>query len=239
MKTFSFDIETIPGIVPEEIINYRKTSVISRMRKGTVKEKALLKALQNKDVVLLEIADKVRIEVIEEYHEKLTQVSVGNALDKRFCETIAFSFHNGDESFSFVNTSEQLILENLIEYMLNEDMRRLVTWNGERFDLPVIKFRSIIHKKLGLVKAFENKEHKDIFWTFNNPYSRMEEKIGFGENGWINLHQACLLLNIPHNLHVKSKNMAKLVEIDDLETIKAICESDAVATWELWNRTFI
>ncbi len=77
---------------------------------------------------------------------------------------------------------------------------RLVSWNGNGFDLPVIRYRAMLHG-VPLPALYRS----DGEWKWNNYQSRyhdmhvdlMDVLAGHGASRWVGLGQMCELLGVP------------------------------------------
>lgn len=110
---------------------------------------------------------------------------------------------------------------------------RLISWNGAGFDLPVIRYRALMHG----VPAPEF-YRADGEWKWNNYQNRfhdlhvdlMDALAGFGASRWVGLGKMCELLDIPgkefltgaiydHVLEGEEKIVEEYCKLDCLDTL--------------------
>ncbi len=129
---------------------------------------------------------------------------------------------------------ERAILEAFFALLKNEQHPpRLVSWNGSGFDLPVIRYRAMLH---GVVAP--NLYRSDGDFRFNNYQSRyhdlhldlMDALSGYGASSRVGLGNWTRTLGLPGKSflersvyeHVLSDELARVIEYCKLDTVETL-----------------
>lgn len=129
---------------------------------------------------------------------------------------------------------ERALLEAFFALFRNEQrLPRLVSWNGSGFDLPVIRYRAMIH---GL--AAPNLYRADGDFRFNNYQNRfhdlhldlMDVLAGYGASPRIGLGNWCRTIGLPGKSfierpvyeHVLAGELARVIEYCKLDTVETL-----------------
>jgi predicted PolB exonuclease-like 3'-5' exonuclease len=115
---------------------------------------------------------------------------------------------------------------------------RLVTFNGRRFDIPVLRYRAL---KYGVSapwfaqgeSRWENYGYRyDLEWHCDV----MDALSDFGASKSAALHEICALLGIPAKLGIDGSQVQSYFEQGRLAEIRDYCECDVLATYLVFLR---
>jgi 3'-5' exonuclease len=114
---------------------------------------------------------------------------------------------------------------------------RLVSWNGNAFDLPVLRYRAMLH---GVAAAFFYRS--DGEWKYNNYHGRyhdmhvdlMDVLAGFGASDRLGLDLFARTMGLPGKTVTHGADVHKHVLAGEDEVVRAYCEMDALNTLLLY-----
>lgn len=114
---------------------------------------------------------------------------------------------------------------------------RLVSWNGNGFDLPVLRYRAMLHG----IQAPEF-YRTDGPWKYNNYHGRyhdmhvdlMDVLAGFGSSDRVGLDALCRIVGLPGKTVTEGANVWRHVLAGEHEIVRTYCEMDALATLLLY-----
>lgn len=128
---------------------------------------------------------------------------------------------------------ERSILEAFFALLKREPAPRLVTWNGNGFDVPVIRYRSMIHGVAA--PAFYRREGEHRFNHYQNRYhdlhlDLMDVLTGFGASTRVGLANWGRTLGLPGKPfverpiydHVLAGELPRIVEYCKLDTVETL-----------------
>jgi 3'-5' exonuclease len=128
---------------------------------------------------------------------------------------------------------EKAILEGFFNMLARSHKPpRLVSWNGGGFDVPVMRYRAMLH---GIqAPEFYRKEGE---WKWNNYHNRyhdmhvdlMQVLAGFGASTFQSLERVCSLLGIPAKEFIQAPLYEHVLD-DDVDTVKEYCKLDCLST---------
>jgi predicted PolB exonuclease-like 3'-5' exonuclease len=119
---------------------------------------------------------------------------------------------------------------------------RLISWNGNGFDLPVLHYRSLIH---GIAAPrYWDMGDDDREFKYNNYLSRyhtrhldlMDVLAKFNGRGNAPLDDLAKLCGFPGKLGVDGSQVWKLWMDGRRQEVRAYCETDVVNTWLVYCR---
>ncbi|MBN1770974.1 MAG: 3'-5' exonuclease [Deltaproteobacteria bacterium] len=132
------------------------------------------------------------------------------------------------------STDEPKILRDLAGF-LDKEHPSLVTFNGRRFDLPVLALRSMRH---GVPAAW-------YFWN-NNAYRQRfraelhadlcEELSDYGSVRRSKLDAVARLVGLPGKFGIDGSQVESAVARGELEEVRNYCQADVVQTMFVWLR---
>ncbi len=118
----------------------------------------------------------------------------------------------------------------------------LVSWNGSGFDLPVLHYRSLLHKVVAQ-RYWENGE-TDRNFKWNNYLSRfhsrhtdlMDVLSGYMPTAKASLDKIASVLGFPGKMGMSGKQVWDCYVNGDIETIRNYCETDVLNTYLVYLR---
>lgn len=114
---------------------------------------------------------------------------------------------------------------------------RLVSWNGRAFDLPVVRYRSMLH---GVPAPCLNRA--DGEWKFNNYLNRyhdmhvdlMDVLTGYGGSERVRLDDLCRIMGLPGKTVTKGSKVYIHMLRGEVDLVREYCELDALNTLMLY-----
>jgi len=110
---------------------------------------------------------------------------------------------------------------------------QLVTFNGQSFDLPVLRYRAMAHKvsAIGLsVRPYFNRYTDDAI-------DLCDVLSSFSPNAKSTLHELCRVLGLPGKPNgIVGSEVEKYYQEGRISEIADYCESDVVNTYRVWLR---
>jgi predicted PolB exonuclease-like 3'-5' exonuclease len=109
---------------------------------------------------------------------------------------------------------------------------RLVSWNGGGFDLPVIRYRSMMH---GVAAPELHDRSGDAKWNnYQNRYhdlhvDLMDQLSGYGASRFVGLGRMCELLDMPGKDFVTGEVYEHILRGED-KTVEEYCKLDCLDT---------
>ncbi|MGN7678988.1 MAG: 3'-5' exonuclease [Anaplasma sp.] len=220
-----FDIETIPD-----------TDSCSNLVGGDVTEDADVAAKR---------------EAMAGYHLEITN-GQNPFLRQPFHKIVAVSFlradirrEEGHESFDLqeirsggsVLSTEKELIKGFLRY-LSVIKPRIVTYNGRTFDLPVVKYRAMVH---GIQAGYLYKAG-DKWNNYFHRYSAdwhcdlLDHLSDFGTSARVRMHEVCSILNLPGKIGVDGSEVEHMYDSNRLSEIRDYCESDVINTYLVYLR---
>lgn len=120
-------------------------------------------------------------------------------------------------------------------FKILEPKPRLISWNGHGFDLPVIRYRAMIHG----IDASTYFESGDKYNNYVNRYhdlhtDLMEVLSGFGASKKIGLDRLCQLIGLPGKTVTEGHRVFQHIARGEWDLVKTYCELDALNTLMLY-----
>ncbi len=219
---FVFDIETIYDTAAAKVLTDEKSDNIEDLRKA-----------------------------LEDYHLKITDGN--NSFPRQpFHKVIAISFleakilHDGKgehyelislRSGSKVDSDEKTLIEGFFQY-LGKTKPRLVSFNGRGFDLPVLKYRAMLHG----VSAHWLYHLGDKWNSYNSRYSidwhcdLIDALSDFGSSARCRLNEICAVFGYPGKIGVDGSMVSGLYDAGKIKEIRDYCETDVLNTYLVYLR---
>lgn len=219
---FVFDIETIPD-----------TNAVYN-----------LTGCESKDIAEMRQA-------LEQYHLKITDGK--NSFPRQlFHKVIAISFleaeiHREGNQETYVlkelrsggrkGADEKELLQGFFKH-LGQLQARLVSFNGRGFDLPVLKYRAMVHG----ISAPWFYHSGDKWSNYSQRYSLdwhcdlLEALSDFGASAKIKLNEICSVLGFPGKIGVDGSQVMPMYDAGQLQEIRDYCETDVLNTYLVYLR---
>ena len=219
---FVFDIETIPD-----------TDAMSN-----------LTGSETRDVVTLR-------EELEQYHLDITGGK--NAFPRQpFHKVVAISFLEAEihrdgqyeqyvlkdlRSGGRVEADEKELLKGFFKHV-GEARPRLVSFNGRGFDLPVLKYRAMVHgiSAPWLYMTGDKWNNYQQRYSLDWHCDLLEGLSDFGASARIKLNEICAVLGFPGKTGVDGSQVAPMYDEGRLSEIRDYCETDVLNTYLVYLR---
>ncbi len=220
---FVFDIETVPD-----------TSVAPNLTGFT------------------EPGQEARRAELERYHLEIT--AGRNAfLRQPFHKVVAISFlaadiervDGGQEAYLLrelrsggqASFSEKELLQGFFAHF-EHTQPRLVSFNGRGFDLPVLKYRAMVHGVAAPALYLSG----DKWNSYTSRYSLdwhcdlMEALSDFGASARVKLNEVCAVFGFPGKFGVDGSQVAGLIDEGRIQEVRDYCETDVLNTYLVYLR---
>lgn len=193
-------------------------------------------------------------QALVDYHLETTK-GANSFIRQPFHKVVAIAFlvadieyHQGYEYYSLkelrpggnLQSSEKDLINGVFEYM-KKISPRLVSFNGRTFDLPVLKYRAMLHG----VSAKWLYDSGDKWNNYNSRYSLdwhcdlLEAFSDFGTSARVKMKEVSALFGIPSKLDCDGSEVDKLFSQGKVAEIRNYCEIDVVNTYILYLRYMV
>jgi predicted PolB exonuclease-like 3'-5' exonuclease len=215
MKILVFDIETIPDVEAG-----RRLYKLEGLSDADVAEAMFLlrREKTGNDFLPCHLQRIVAISVVLRADRKLSVWSLGD-----------------------LESSEKDLIQRFYDG-LDRYTPTLVSWNGSGFDLPVLHYRSLLHKIVA-PRYWENGEQDNAF-RYNNYLSRYHERhtdlmdvlAGYQARANAPLDELATLLGFPGKLGMSGDKVWGAYQANKLNEIRDYCETDVLNTYLVYLR---
>lgn len=217
MNILVFDIETVP-----DIASGKKLHNLDGLSDQDAAELMFSHRRQEtdgkSDFLRLYLHKIVAISVVLKTHDKLSVWSLGD-----------------------VDSDEAEIIKRFFEG-LERYTPTIVSWNGGGFDLPVLHYRSLLHKVVAQ-RYWENGDDDKSF-KWNNYLSRfhsrhtdlMDVLSGYIPNARAPLDQIATILGFPGKMGMSGDKVWDCYAAGEIEAIRNYCETDVLNTYLVYLR---
>lgn len=194
---------------------------------------------------------EVRRKAIEDYHLDVTDGR--NSFPRQpFHKVVAISFleaeierDSGQEGYVMKDLrsggeagfDEKQLLQGFFTYV--ERIRpRLVSYNGRSFDLPVLKYRAMVH---GIPAPWLHKSG-DKWNSYSYRYAAdwhcdlLEVLSDFGASARVKLNEVCAAFGIAGKFGVDGSKVAEMFDAGQINEIRHYCETDVLNTYLVYLR---
>ncbi|MCD6034336.1 MAG: uncharacterized protein K0R63_77 [Rickettsiales bacterium] len=190
-------------------------------------------------------------QALTDYHLEVTDGK--NSFPRQpFHKVVAISFLEADihydgvkENYSFrtlrsggnEESSEKELVQGFFHY-LEKRKPRLISFNGRTFDLPVLKYRAMVHG----IHAGWLYHSGDKWNNYMQRYSLewhcdlLEALSDFGASARIKLNEVCSVLGLPGKFGVDGSKVHELYDQKKIAEIRHYCETDVLNTYLLYLR---
>lgn len=188
---------------------------------------------------------------IEQYHLDITDGK--NAFPRQpFHKVVAISFleaeierDGGQEAYILKDLrtggeagyDEKQLLLGFFTYL--ERLRpRLVSFNGRTFDLPVLKYRAMVH---GISAPWLHKSG-DKWNSYGYRYATdwhcdlLDVLSDFGASARVKLNEVCAAFGFPGKVGIDGSKVADLIDAGGIDAVRHYCETDVVNTYLTYLR---
>jgi len=136
--------------------------------------------------------------------------------------------------------NEKQLLVGFFQYF--ERLRpRLVSFNGRGFDLPVLKYRAMVH---GISSSWLH-QSGDKWNSYSSRYSSdwhcdlMDQLSDYGASARVKLNEVCSVLGLPGKFGVDGSKVAEMIDAGEVEAVRDYCETDVLNTYLVYLRTML
>jgi 3'-5' exonuclease len=128
--------------------------------------------------------------------------------------------------------SEKELIESFVE-KIAELEPQLVTFNGASFDLPVLRYRAMVHKMTAPGLTTRN-----YFYRYTvDAVDLCDVLASYSSQARATLHEICRAMGLPgKGSGVDGSSVAALFAQGRLKDISDYCEADVINTYQLWLR---
>lgn len=121
-------------------------------------------------------------------------------------------------------------------HVLERQKPRLISWNGNGFDLPVIRYRALLH---GIDAGAYYNDNQDRYNNYVNRYhdlhtDLMDVLAGFGASRSIGLDALCQIVGLPGKTVTEGHRVFQHIGRGEWDLVKTYCELDALNTLMLY-----
>jgi len=110
---------------------------------------------------------------------------------------------------------------------------QLVTFNGSEFDLPVLRYRAMVHKVTAIGLSARPYFHR---YT-EDAIDLCDVLCSFSSHRKASLHELCRVMGLPGKpADIRGEDVEKYYRAGRIRKIADYCESDVVNTYQLWLR---
>lgn len=142
-------------------------------------------------------------------------------------------------SLGTATSSEYELLSRFYEG-LEKFKPKLISWNGTRFDLPVLHYRALKHK-IGAAFYWDQGTLNPDF-KYNNYINRYHERhldvmdviAGYNSQAWAPLDEIAQLIGLPGKMILKGNEVAEAFIDNRIEDIRHYCEIDVLNTYLIY-----
>lgn len=138
----------------------------------------------------------------------------------------------GEEGFG-----EKQLLQGFFQY-LDRHKPRLVSFNGRGFDLPVLKYRAMVHG----VPSHALYRLGDKWNNYSSRYAAdwhcdlLEHLSDFGASAKVKLNEVCAVFGLPGKFGVDGSQVAPMYDEGRIAEIRDYCETDVLNTYLVYLR---
>ncbi len=132
---------------------------------------------------------------------------------------------------------EKRLLQGFFQYF--ERLRpRLVSYNGRTFDLPVLKYRAMVHG----VSAGHLFQAGDKWESYNSRYAAewhcdlLEVLSDYGASARCKLNEVCAVLGLPGKFGPDGSKVTEMWDAKQIGAIRDYCETDVLNTYLVYLR---
>ena len=161
-----------------------------------------------------------------------------------YAHLIAESGENGQElvlrrlaSGGTAKSSEAELLQAFFD-LISKRAPRLVSYNGRGFDIPVLKYRAMVHGITCQRWFAEGDRYNNYDARYSDVYhlDLLEAFSDYGASARCSLDEVAACFDVPGKLGTAGGDVLALFEAGDVEAIRNYCECDVLSTLLLFLR---
>jgi len=195
---------------------------------------------------------------IEDYHLKITDGK--NSFPRQpFHKVVAISFLEAEierdgamegyvlrdlRSGGEAGFDEAKLLQGFFTY-LERQRPRLVSFNGRTFDLPVLKYRAMVHgiSAPWLYKSGDKWNSYTYRFAADWHCDLLDVLRDYGASSAVKLDEVCAVMGFPGKFGVDGSMVAEMIDDGKVDEVRNYCETDVLNTylvylrWQLHNGT--
>jgi len=139
------------------------------------------------------------------------------------------------------STEEELVRSffHFLDRKIADDRRPcLVSWNGRGFDLPVLRYRAMLHRipAAGLFRAGDRWNNYGSRYSLDWHCDLQEATSDFGAAARCRMNEVAALVGAPGKLGVDGSQVESLHAAQHLAAIRDYCETDVLNTYLIYLR---
>ncbi|ACZ49121.1 MULTISPECIES: 3'-5' exonuclease [Anaplasma] len=136
-----------------------------------------------------------------------------------------------------VASTERELVRGFLGY-LSAIKPRIVTFNGRTFDLPVIKYRAMVHGVQAGYLYNSGDKWNNYFQRYSTDWhcDLLDYLSDFGTSARVKMHEVCSVLNFPGKIGIDGSEVARMYDCGQLSEIRDYCESDVINTYLVYLR---
>lgn len=188
---------------------------------------------------------------LEQYHLNITDGK--NSFPRQpFHKVVAISFleaeiHRDASGEQYVlkalrsggkdGATEKELLEGFFKY-LEKNRARLVSFNGRSFDLPVLRYRAMVHglQAKWLYSSGDKWNNYMSRYSIDWHCDLLEALSDFGASARIKLNEVCAVFGFPGKFGVDGGKVAEMYSEGRTKEIRDYCETDVLNTYLVYLR---
>jgi len=135
------------------------------------------------------------------------------------------------------SSSEQDMLSGFF-HLIESRAPQLVSFNGRGFDIPVLKYRAMVHG-LSCPRWFTQGDKWHNYDTRYSPEYHcdlLEVLSDFGASARCSMDEVAAAFNVPGKLETAGDNVRDMFETGQIEAIRNYCETDVLSTMLIFLR---
>ena len=217
-----FDIETIPDDSCCENLTGEKPNDINEAREKLIQYH-------------LEITDGKNSFLRQPFHKIV-------AISFLLCDVVS---KNGYETYDLVelrsggtiDSKEYDLISGFFSF-IEKHKPRLISFNGRTFDIPVLKYRAMMH----LIQSRYFYLSGDKWNNYNQRYSSdwhcdlLEVLSDYGASARVKMHEVCAILGIPGKFGLDGSKVLSMHDEGKVKQIRDYCETDVINTYIIYLR---
>ncbi len=136
-----------------------------------------------------------------------------------------------------VDYDEAKLVQGFFQYF-ERARPRLVTYNGRTFDLPVLRYRAMLHGVAApwLYKGGERFSNYSYRYSTEWHFDLMDVLSDFGASRAVKLDEVSKLLGFPGKFGIEGSQVKELYEEGRITEIRDYCETDVLNTYLVYLR---